>query len=268
MSYTPMPPLGQTGMAGSLPVVIASDDKVATTTFDGSGSAINSVSAGTGQNGLMVALGATNYVSSANNSSTAQLSAGATFTGVIESIFNQPSVSLLLTSDQPGVLTLFQYIDAGGTRIADSWAFPVTAGVPFCRSFTINGNFFNLTFTNTGTQTTTTLNINAAYGIIENVDGLGNLAVGIGGVGGAALVLGQAQAAASLPVVMASNQTPIPHIDAGNGEGQINELMSQILMELKIANIQRAEMLRLLGPPGAQADDPAIYRADPSIFRV
>jgi len=143
-------------------------------TADGAGALINSLTAGAGQNGLMTALGATNFVSSAGNSTTAQLLGGATFTGTIESIFNQQDISLLLTSDQSGTLIMRQYIDSGGTRVTSTWTFFVVAGVPYSRSFVGNGNFFNLTFQNTAATLTTTLNINTAYGTLSSSTNQGN----------------------------------------------------------------------------------------------
>ena len=152
--------------------------------LDGTGLAINSLSAGTGQNGMMVALGATNFVPSTNNSTVAQLAAGTTFTGVIETIFNEQTISVLATTDQPGILTLNQYIDAAGTRLISSWPFTVAAGAAFSRSFTGNGNYFNLTFKNTGAVTTTTLNVNTAYGILFPATNLGNVPISINEING------------------------------------------------------------------------------------
>jgi len=103
---------------------------------------------------------------STNNSTTAQLAASATFTGVLDAVINQTQISILLTSDQPGTLTVNQYIDAGGTRLTSSVPYTVTASVGFSRAITINGNYVNLAFQNTGASTTTTLNLNTYYGTI------------------------------------------------------------------------------------------------------
>ena len=185
-----------TGIAGAMPSAV----------MDGAGAAVNSLSAGTGQNGLMVAIGATNFVVSSVNSSTAQLATTATFTGTIETIFNEQAISVLLTTDQTGTLTLNQYIDLAGTRKISAWAFTIAAGVPFSRCFVGNGNYFNLTFQNTGGSTTTTLNINTAYGTLPGATNLGNMPVSLSEVNGTALSLGQAAKAASLPVALASDQ--------------------------------------------------------------
>lgn len=198
---------------------VAKTNPLPTASYDATGAAINSLSSGAGQNGLMMAMGATNFVASTNNSTTAQLSAAATFTGVIESIFNQQDISVLCTTDQNGTLTLKQYIDAGGTSLISSWAFTITAGVPFSRSFVGNGNYFNLTFLNSGASATTTLNINAAYGTLSSATNLGNAPVSLNEVGGTALVLGQAAMASSLPVAFASNQAALPVTQAAITKG-------------------------------------------------
>jgi hypothetical protein len=202
---------GQQAMSASLPVVLSSNQSaIPINTNDGTGAAINSLSAGTGANGLIIAMGATNFVVSTTNSTVVQLTAGATFTGGIETIFNEQDISILLTNDQAGTLTLKQYIDAGGTRVASSWVYAIAANVPFSRSFVGNGNYFNATFQNNGASTTTTLNLNVAYGTLGSATNLGNAPVSLNEVNGAALALGQTTMAASVPVVLASNQTAIP----------------------------------------------------------
>ena len=153
--------------------------------FDGTGAAINSLSAGAGQNGLMVAFGATNYVFSTLNSSTAQLAGGATFPGSIETALNQPAISLLLTSDQPILLTVYQYIDVSGTFSVPPISFTVPAGTGFSRSFELNGNYLKVTAQNLNASiTTTTFNLNTAYGVITAADATGNMPVAIYGADG------------------------------------------------------------------------------------
>jgi len=67
-----------------------------------------------------ISLAASTFVFSTVNTSVAQLAAGASFTGTIEAIPNQPAVSVLLASDQPIILFVEQFIDAandiGGHR--------------------------------------------------------------------------------------------------------------------------------------------------------
>jgi hypothetical protein len=193
MAYIPPNVNGQATSANSAPVVLASNQAT-------------SISDVVGGIGLGTAIMATNFVTGTANSSTVQLAASATFTGTIESIFNQQAISMLLTSDQSGTLTLNQYIDAAGLRKAAVATFLITAGTGFSRSLVANGNYFNLTFQNTGASTTTTLNINTFYGTIPASTNRGNLPISLDEVNGTALALGQTTMAASIPVTLASNQ--------------------------------------------------------------
>ena len=120
---------------------------------------------------------ATVFRFSSNNTSTAQLAAGATFTGVIETALDQPSISLLLTSDQPTTLTVRQFIDIAGTRAVPDVVFYVAASTGFSRSFTLNGNYVQVLAQNTGASTTTTFNLNTAYGDLAGADPSGVLPV-------------------------------------------------------------------------------------------
>lgn len=119
---------------------------------------------------------ATNFFFSASgqNTSTTQLAAAATFTGTIESTSSQQCISILLTVDQPGTLTVNQFIDGAGTFKTNSYVYNVLAGVPFSENFTANGNYAQVIFKNTGGSTTTTLNLNTAYGTLPAVDNFGN----------------------------------------------------------------------------------------------
>jgi len=174
---------------------------------DGLGNVINSLNNATGDRELLTATGATNFTVSTNNSTVAQLTAGNTFTGVIESAFNAPSVSVLLTCDQPGILTFNQYITTGAGTICNSVSYPTlatTVGNCFAQSWVVNGNDVNFTFQNTGGSTTTTLNLNVAYGNILPSTNLLNLPVAIREINGKVLNLGQQTAANSLPVTLSS----------------------------------------------------------------
>jgi hypothetical protein len=116
---------------------------------------------------------ATIFQFSTQNTSVAQLAAGATFTGVIETALDQPSISLLLASDQPITLTVRQYIDLAGTRAVPDIVFYIAAGAGFARSFTINGNYVQVLAQNTGASTTTTFSLNTAYGDLGDSDSSG-----------------------------------------------------------------------------------------------
>ena len=170
---------------------------------DAAGNAIGPMVISAGTN-LPIAIGATNYVASTNNSTTAQLASNATFTGTIETVFNQQSFSILITSDQNGTLTINNYIDSGGTRLAQTLTYQITAGVGFARSGVVNGNYFNITFKNTGASTTTTLRVDTAYGTIPSATQLNNGPVALNEVNGTAFNLGNTTPANSLPVTVAS----------------------------------------------------------------
>lgn len=147
--------------------------QILASTSDNVGNGIGSISSG-GINSLAVAQSATNYAVSSVNSSTTQLAAGATFTGVNETTFNQQSYSILLTSDQPGILTINNYINQTDTIPAGYSTFNVEAGEGFMGSGVVNGNWVNVTFKNIGSATTTTFNINTTYGTIPSATALNN----------------------------------------------------------------------------------------------
>lgn len=127
---------------------------------------------------LWTSIIATNFVSSVN-STNVQLASWATYTWAIETILNQQSISMLITSDQNWILTLNQYIDNLWVYRPSSWQYEIIAWVPFSRSFTANGNYFNLTFKNTWNQTTTTLNINTFFGTLPASTNKWNLPVSL-----------------------------------------------------------------------------------------
>ena len=146
------------------------------------------------------------FTFSSVNSTTAQLASSASFIGSIESIVNQQSCSILLVSDVSIQLTLNQFIDAGGTRLASQWVFNVVGGVPYSRSFPINGNYFQAIAQNTSVNTSTTLRLDVAYGTIPSATNLGNTPVAINEVGGNAVssaigVPSNIQSVAGVPVV-------------------------------------------------------------------
>jgi hypothetical protein len=159
---------------------------------------------------------ATSFIFSANgvNSSNVQLASGATFTGTVESIQSQQTISILLVTDQPGTLHIIQYIDAAGTQKVSDWTESIVANVPYSEAYTANGNYFKATFTNTGGSTTTTFNLNVAYGTLPAVSSLGNGLVSLNEVNGTAFNLGQQAMGVSLPVVIANNQSAIPVSDS------------------------------------------------------
>ena len=208
-----------------------SDGSQKTQLVDGAGVVIGPAVVSAGNN-LPVALGATNYVLSTANTTTSQLAVGATFTGTVENTFNQQSYSILLTSDQDGTLTLKQYTDAAGLVVNSTSVIDVKAGIPVAQSNVVNGNYFNLTFKNIGSATTTTLNINTAYGTIPATTQLNNAPVSINEIGGTALTAGQKTGAKSIPVVLPSDMM-------GQVEDQgVKDILYELLMEVRAKNVQ------------------------------
>jgi hypothetical protein len=159
-----------------------------------------------------IAPSATNFVFSALgvNSTTTQLAAGATFTGTVESTSSQQAISVLFVADQNCTIVVKQYIDAAGARLVSTWTFSVPAGTGFSEAWTANGNYYSVNVTNNGGSATTTLNLNSAVGTLPSVTKLGNAPVSLDEMGGTALAAGQSTMAASIPVVIASNQTAVP----------------------------------------------------------
>lgn len=203
-------PIANAGGVANLNILVAQNTIASETDVsivDSLGNPISSVQGGTNTYNLTVAQSATNFAASTVNSTTAQLAAGATFTGTIETAFNQQSGSFLLTSDQNGTFTVNQYIDLAGTRKTSAFVFPIIAGIPFSKSYPVNGNFINVSFTNNGAVATTTLNINTAYGTIPSATGLGNTPTSLDEVNGTAFSLGTKTPALSLPVTQSTAQS-------------------------------------------------------------
>ena len=140
---------------------------------------------------LPVRLDSYAYPISTNNSSTVQLASGASFTGTIETPQDQPSISILLTSDQQIELTVKQYIDLAGTRAFPDIVYIVDANKGLSGSFPINGNYCNVVAKNIGKATTTTFNLNVAYGTLQTSNGTGlqpSTIVGTGDYTGVSLI--------------------------------------------------------------------------------
>ena len=177
MNIPQLPP-GQNTMANSNPMVIASD-----------------------QSKIPVSQAGSTFFFSTINSSAVQLAAAATFTGAIEDVSGYPSASILVYSDQNGILTVLQYINASGTQLVNTQTFTYTANGQFGRSFVINGNYIKCTFQNTGGSTTTLFRLDTAYGVIDAATQLNNAPVAINEVAGTAISLGLKTSASSFPVV-------------------------------------------------------------------
>ena len=241
---------------------------------DGLGNPINSLTAGTGQNGLMIAVGATNYFASTANSSTTQLGAGATFSGVIENAYNEPAISILLTSDQPGTLVINQYIDLAGSRVISSWPFTITAGQPFSRAFTLNGNYVSVAFQNTGSSATTTFNLNTAYGTIPAVTQQGNapmalydangVAVGSDLYGGQAFLHVDTSHAATDGAAYNNSSVPQVGVMAGHGvDGNVHAIATDANgnQNVNVVNLSASQAVTETNLTAAQSSDSPVFVA-------
>lgn len=185
MAYNPLNPNGQATTANSQPVTLASNQPDINVDIAGTVFTFSPTSGG--------------------NSTTSQLASGASFTGTIESVVNQQSYSILFFSDQNATITIKQYIDLAGTKLINSIAYTYTAGATnFARSGVANGNYFQIVVQNTGGSTTTTLQLDTAYGTIPSSTPLGNSPSAINEVNGTTLNIGQQSSSASLPVTLST----------------------------------------------------------------
>ena len=118
-------------------------------------------------NHLPVQLASLTYPLSTNNSSTAQIAPGSSFTGIIEDISNLQAAQVEILCDQPYSFTINQYIDSAGTQISSSDTKYFNAGEALNTNIQLPGNFFNIIIKNTGTATTTTFVLNTTFGIMN-----------------------------------------------------------------------------------------------------
>lgn len=104
------------------------------------------------------------FTLSTANSSSVNLAAAATFTGTIESAFNQPAAQVMVFCDQPYTVQVDQFNDLSNLISTDT--FTRAAGIPMNENVQVNGDFFRLRVTNNGAATTTNLRIETTYGPI------------------------------------------------------------------------------------------------------
>jgi len=226
-----------------------SDGTQKTQLVDGAGLVYGPAIVSGGENSMPVAQSATNFVFSTVNTSAVQLASGATFTGTVESAVNQQSYSILLFSDQPGTLSILQYIDAGGTKLIQTITINNLVNVPIVRSGVINGNYIKVTYQNTGLSATTTFTLDTAFGTIPSATQLNNGPVSLQEVNGTAISLGQTTMVASLPVTIASNQAAFP-VSISTSDPTL-DLLKSILVELqtmKLAMVMMATEGRRANP--------------------
>jgi hypothetical protein len=181
-------------------------------------------------------LAAVTYPVSSNNSSSAQLAAGASFTGTIETIQNQQAAQISVVCDQAYTVQVQQFMDAGGTKALPVDTFIRAAGVPLNENVTLPGDYFRIVVTNNGGSTTTTLTIGVTFGLMATQP----------------RALGQALSTGSWPVVIASDQT-VPVNQAGvTATGSISILNSNLTTGTATTN--SAVALSLSGATGFAVD--------------
>ena len=205
MSYNQTPALGTATSANSLPVVIASD-----------------------QASVPVGLSSVNFVYSVlgANTTATQLATTATFTGTIEAIPYQPAFSILLFSDFNGTLVVNQYMDAAGTQKVYSKTYSYVANSQFAISGAANGDYFQVTFQNTGGSTTTKLRLETAYGVIDAANALNNKPMSLSDINGVSISTGQSAAASSIPVTLSNENVQDLYV---TGQSAQTALVNNIL---------------------------------------
>ena len=120
-----------------------------------------------------------NFTPSVSNNSTANLASGATFTGSVETCYSAQNISILAVADQPFTVTVRQFSDAGGTKLAQQNTY-VSRNNRLSVAPIANGNYCRVLMTNTGTATTTALLLDTQFGPIQSQDQDGNLPISIG----------------------------------------------------------------------------------------
>ena len=113
-----------------------------------------------------ITVGGTTFTNSAGNSSTAQLTAGSTFTGTIENVLTGKGllVAVYCGNSQPFTVNVLQYIDVAGTQLVGTSTFTRLAGASLNETVQLNGNYAKITVTNNGASTTTGLVIDTWFG--------------------------------------------------------------------------------------------------------
>ena len=171
----------------------------------------------------------TKFVFSTVNASVAQLAAAATFTGVIESVVDQQSYSILFFSDQNATITIKQYIDLAGTKLVQQLSFSYIANSQFARSGVMNGNYCNVIVQNTGGSLTTKLQLDTAYGTIPSATQLNNSPISINEVNGNALNLGQTSKINSIPVTLSDENVQDLYIAGATTTTITNNILNAVV---------------------------------------
>ncbi len=132
------------------------------------------------------------FYNSVSNNSSAQLGAGATFTGAIEVAFNQPAMQVMVVCDQNYTVYVDQF--DGANNLVSTDTFTRTAGNPTNENIMVNGDGARVRVTNNGGSATTTLRIETTYGPLppqaRAVTSLGNNKTALMEVNGTATSVG------------------------------------------------------------------------------
>jgi hypothetical protein len=129
---------------------------------------------------------------STNNSSTANLAASATFTGIADDITDIDVIHVIFFATQNCTILLAQSPDSTNWDITDTFSYSANTG--FSTSITAMGKFYRILVTNNGGSATTSFRLQSQYS---------------SGIAATPRSLGQKVAAQSLPVTMASDQPAI-----------------------------------------------------------
>lgn len=108
-----------------------------------------------------------NIFVSLNNSSTANLNSGATFTGVADNNLNATTVQINFKADQPCTIVVEQSNDGANWDFEDSFYYDVDGGET--RIFVAAGSFVRVKVTNNGTSATTYFNLQTILVPIQGV---------------------------------------------------------------------------------------------------
>jgi hypothetical protein len=170
--------------------------------------------------GNTVTQGATSYVQSTGNNTSAQLAISATWTGTIDNILSYPQIVLSIRCDQAFTLVIEQFSDLAGTIVLPSITYTRIANEGFNQPITISGSYYRIKITNTGTATTTNLFAETWYGTISstpNLTNAGSLPVDIKTQSD--YIVGQATQVATinniLPIIATSTATDVGGYNSG-----------------------------------------------------
>ncbi len=129
---------------------------------------ITSLASAQVQYGGQVVIKGVTFALNAANSSSANLAAGASFTGTITSSTNsEPNIQISVASNENIDIVLQQFNDVGGTQLVSSYLYHVLPGVGLNQNLQLVGNFFRVVATNRGIATTTLFSLQVTTGLMD-----------------------------------------------------------------------------------------------------